>query len=77
MSKTLTRNDEIEVCKRCGSSDIELRMWVKINTGKVAGSCDDNETYCNGCEAIIASSNVTSRTKYNFGRRDVTRNLDL
>lgn len=41
--------EKIEVCGICGSPDIEIRMWVNVNTNEVKSTCDDNETFCNGC----------------------------
>ena len=56
--------EETEVCKICGSPDIELRMWVKINSNEITSSCDDNETYCNGCEEIIRLADVITMAEY-------------
>jgi len=39
------------VCEKCGSSDVEEKQWVKINTGKSAGLVDDGEVvWCCQCE---------------------------
>lgn len=59
-----TDPNEIEVCGICGSPDIEIRMWVSVNTNEVKGPCDDNETYCNLCEEIIRLADLTTMTKF-------------
>ena len=56
--------DEIEVCKICGSPDIEVRMRVNVNTNEVKSSCDDDETFCNGCEEIIRLNDITTMEKF-------------
>ena len=56
--------EKIEVCGICGSPDIEVRMWVNVNTNEVKSSCDDNETYCNICEEIIRLADLTTLAKY-------------
>jgi len=41
------------VCAECGSSDVEARVWAKVNTGEISGSIDvtDNEDcWCCICE---------------------------
>jgi len=56
--------EKIEVCGICGSPDIEVRMWVNVNTNEVKSSCDDNETFCNGCEEIIRLADLTTMAKF-------------
>ena len=56
--------EEIEVCNKCGSPEIEVRMWVNVNTNEVKSSCDDSETFCNGCEEIIRLNEITTLAKY-------------
>lgn len=40
------------VCKRCGSDDVEIRVWQNPNTGEFGGDCEDDECYCNKCDAF-------------------------
>lgn len=56
--------EETEVCGICGSPNIEIRMWVDVNTNEVKSSCDDNETFCNGCDKIIRLADLSSMAKF-------------
>ena len=38
------------ICSKCGSSDVEEKAWVKINTGEVIGAEDDSPVWCCQCE---------------------------
>lgn len=42
-------NEELWVCKECGSLDIEEKYWVNINNDKIESETDDLEYYCNNC----------------------------
>ena len=39
------------VCTDCGNANIQIRMWVNINTNEIIDDVDDkNECWCNQCE---------------------------
>ena len=38
------------VCTRCGSDDVEIRVWWNPNTHEVGSSCDDNDAWCDACQ---------------------------
>lgn len=42
-------------CCDCGSTDVELKVWSKVNEGgRYAGDCEEYEqNYCNNCEANV------------------------
>jgi len=65
--------EETEVCSKCGSPDIELRMWVNINTNEVSSCCDDGDTFCNSCEEII--DNLTTMAKFDEENGSIGRLL--
>lgn len=39
-------------CGLCGSTDVEIKMWVNVNTLEISGDAmeDADECWCNGCE---------------------------
>ena len=38
-------------CSCCGSSDVEERIWITVNTGEERSSAENrNEYYCNQCD---------------------------
>ena len=37
-------------CKECGSSDVEEKAWVKVNTGQIESVIEDSEVWCCQCE---------------------------
>lgn len=37
------------VCSRCGSDEVEVRMWVNPNTKEIGADCDCGEAWCNNC----------------------------
>ena len=40
------------VCKKCGSTKIEQKEWVEVNTGKTKGLVDDSSIgYCLDCDS--------------------------
>ena len=44
--------DTTMVCKNCGSSQVETKMWVKVNTDEINGTCSDGDpedNYCCNC----------------------------
>ncbi len=40
---------EIWVCEKCGSTDIEIKVWVNINTHEYVGDSEYTEYFCNNC----------------------------
>ena len=42
--------EEVAVCEKCGSDDVEIRVWQNLKTGRVDDNCDRDDTYCNACE---------------------------
>jgi len=46
-----TMNKTIQVCKDCGSDDVERKMWENQKTGELSdASFDDDDNFCNKCE---------------------------
>ena len=37
-------------CAECGSSDIQVRAWVNMNTNEYVNECDDGDFWCGNCE---------------------------
>ena len=39
-------------CKKCGGTNIEVKMWVDANDDTVLDSCgeEDSDTWCRDCE---------------------------
>lgn len=63
--KTLT------CCKDCGSSDIEMRGWVKVNTGEVNDDFDlamqsDSDIFCCSCDSLKTADNIDKEPRGNF-----------
>lgn len=42
-------------CTTCGSTDVELKVWSKVNEGgRYSGDCEEFEcSYCNHCQEHI------------------------
>lgn len=42
-------------CTECGSTDVELKVWSKVNEGgRYGGDCDEfDHSFCNNCEENI------------------------
>ena len=42
-------------CKKCGSSEVESKMWVQQNTLKIEGIVDDDndQNWCQDCEELV------------------------
>lgn len=43
----------IYACSKCGSRDIQIPMWVAVNTREIIGDYDEGATYdvwCPTCE---------------------------
>jgi len=38
------------ICEKCGSSDVEEKAWVKINTGKIVETIEGDDFWCCQCE---------------------------
>ena len=38
------------VCEICGSSEIEEKAWIKINTGRVSSILEEGPVWCCDCE---------------------------
>lgn len=43
----------LEVCEKCGSDNVEERIWVNVNTKEISGTCEDDEGYCNDCQLHV------------------------
>ena len=39
-------------CRDCGSKDIEIRVWLNLNTDKTNDDGGNDDTWCNECEAL-------------------------
>ena len=43
-------------CKKCGSTDIQVRVWVGANDNEIHEWCDDdglsNQCWCEHCQEI-------------------------
>ena len=39
-------------CSNCGSKDIEIRVWLILNTDKTNDDGGDDDTWCNKCEDL-------------------------
>ena len=44
---------KIWVCEECGSSDIEVLIWVKVNGFDYVSDEVPNKYYCNGCKDFV------------------------
>lgn len=42
-------------CTECGSTDVEIRVWSKVNEGgRYSGDCEDyNHSFCNTCNDYV------------------------
>ena len=40
-------------CEECGSTDVEMRMWVNPNTEEIDGDCDDDDCWCCNCQEHV------------------------
>ncbi len=42
-------------CTECGSTDVELKVWSKVNEGgRYSGDCEEyNHSFCNSCNENI------------------------
>lgn len=40
-------------CENCGSTDVEMRMWVNPNTDQIGGDCDDDDCWCCNCQEHV------------------------
>lgn len=42
-------------CEECGSTDVEIKAWIKINEGgRYASDCEDfDRSYCNNCNENV------------------------
>jgi len=43
--------DEVWCCELCGSTDVECKIWVNMNTNETTNACGDEEidNWCNNC----------------------------
>ena len=39
------------ICENCGSSDVEEKAWVNINTGKIVDIVESESPWCSNCES--------------------------
>lgn len=47
---------KILYCPKCGSSNVEVRMWVNPNTKEIGDRCSDNseeDNWCKVCEEHV------------------------
>jgi uncharacterized Zn finger protein len=51
-------------CANCGSSNIQVRAWVNMNTNEYVGECDDGEFWCGNCEVLVNYEEVYSDKNY-------------
>lgn len=46
--------DRTLYCDECGSTNVDIKMWVNPNTGANSGACSDlneeDDNWCNNCE---------------------------
>lgn len=46
--------DKTLYCAECGSTNVDIKMWVNPNTGMISGTCSDldeeDDNWCNNCE---------------------------
>ena len=42
-------------CVECGSTDVEIKVWSKLNEGgRYGGDCEEfNRSYCNHCDELV------------------------
>ena len=40
-------------CAECGSSELQVRAWVNMNTNEYVSECDDGEFWCENCETFV------------------------
>ena len=44
-------------CEECGSTDVEMKMWVNPNTEEIAGDCsspkEEEDCWCKMCEEHV------------------------
>jgi len=40
----------INKCAYCGSTKVDIKAWVNLNTLKYSGATDEPEIWCNNCE---------------------------
>ena len=61
-------------CTECGSVDVEIKIWSKVNQGgEPSGDCEEYDgCYCNGCEnnvRILSTSIMLKETEEWWHRR--------
>lgn len=44
-------------CSECGSSEVDMKMWVNPNTNNISGDCsnrdEEEDCWCNTCEEHV------------------------
>ena len=58
--RRLMSDEEIWVCKKCGSPRLEGQVWVDCNTEKVLDDVPDTDPWCDTCESHIDPTTVIS-----------------
>jgi rubredoxin len=48
--KTKTKIKTLWLCPHCGSDNVEMKVWVNVNTNELGVDCEEDEGYCNDCE---------------------------
>lgn len=45
----LNKTKTLWLCPNCGSDNVEMKVWVNVNTNKLGTECEEDEDYCNDC----------------------------
>jgi hypothetical protein len=38
------------VCTGCGCTEVQMRVWKEVNTGKLIGDCEEDTVWCPDCD---------------------------
>jgi hypothetical protein len=49
------------ICDKCEGSNVQMQMWVRINTNEVIDDANDELNWCEDCEEHVTLTEVEAK----------------